>query len=107
MEEKKPTENYKDEKQSSIDSLKNDAERVKEKYSYDSPKTIQIINAIVGALVAGAICFVWVLVMLLIISFVSLSYIHMGFESMLVVSIIVGCVAVLLFGFFRLKKVLK
>jgi len=87
---------YQDEKQKSAEILKEKAKKIKGKYSLESPMPIKIINSIISVLFTGIISFAWMLLMLMIISFVSLSYLHFKIDTMLLVSIVFGILAAII-----------
>lgn len=98
---------YKDDKQKSVNALKEDAKSMKEKYSLDTPKPVRVAKIVFGTLLAGAFAFGWLLVMLLIVSFVFLSYVHITFDKMLVISAIFGVAIATVYGVFKVKNMLK
>ena len=81
-----------DEKQNSVNALKEAADRVKNEDYEDKlgvkDGAVDILTVAVSALVG----FGWMMLMLLIISFVSLSYIHFDIKTMLIVSVLTGVI---------------
>jgi len=98
---------YNDDKQESVNSLKAGAKHVKDNYSLETPKPVQIAKLVFGTILAGAFAFGWLLTMLLIASFVLLSYMHMTFDKMLVISAIFGGVIAIVYVVLKLRNVLK
>ncbi len=77
---------------SSIENLKKAAEKAKEA-NYEGKLEIKdIVLDILGFFVRIAIGFGWMMLMLLIISFVSLGYFHFKIESMILVSVITAVI---------------
>ena len=66
------------------------AEKVKKENYEEKFDVKDVVKDIIFFFIAVAIGFGWMLVMLLIISFVSLGYIHMNIDKMIIVSIICG-----------------
>lgn len=60
-----------------------------------------------GTALAGAFAFGWLLMMLLIVSFVFVSYIHITFDKMIVISVIFGVVIAAVYGVFQVRNMLK
>ena len=91
---------YKDKKQESVNNLKDISAEYPQK-----PFTAQdIVMDIIMLFVTTAVAFGWTLIMLLIFSFVTLSYVHIEIETMLLISTVV---AVVWFVVDVVKKVVK
>lgn len=91
---------YKDKKQESVNNLKDISAEYPQK-----PFTAQdVVMDIIMLFVTTAVAFGWTLIMLLIFSFVTLSYVHIEIETMLLISTVV---AVVWFVVDVVKKVVK
>ena len=91
---------YKDKKQESVNNLKDISAEYPQK-----PFTAQdVVMDIIMLFVTTAVAFGWTLIMLLIFSFVTLSYVHIEIEMMLLISTMV---AVVWFVVDVVKKVVK
>lgn len=91
---------YKDKKQESVNNLKDISTEYPQK-----PFTAQdVVMDIIMLFVTTAVAFGWTLIMLLIFSFVTLSYVHIEIEMMLLISTMV---AVVWFVVDVVKKVVK
>ncbi len=91
---------YKDKKQESVNNLKDISAEYPQK-----PFTAQdVVMDIIMLFITTAIAFGWTLIMLLIFSFVTLSYVHIEIETMLLISTVV---AVVWFVVDVVKKVVK
>ncbi len=66
-----------------------------------------IIKDIIFAIIVGVLSFGWFLIMLLIISFVTVSYLHFEIEKMIVASVIFGIGAMILSAVSKAKKYIK
>ena len=79
-------------KQNSVDALKKAADKIKEE-KYDEKLDVKDVAVdILGIVFRALIGFGWMMLMLLIISFVSLSYIHFEIKTMILVSVLTGVV---------------
>ena len=79
---------YKDKKQESVNNLKDISAEYPQK-----PFTAQdVVMDIIMLFVTTAVAFGWTLIMLLIFSFVTLSYVHIEIETMLLISTVVAVV---------------
>lgn len=77
---------YKDKKQESVNNLKDISAEYPQK-----PFTAQdVVMDIIMLFVTTAVAFGWTLIMLLIFSFVTLSYVHIEIETMLLISTVVA-----------------
>ncbi|MCI5954365.1 MAG: hypothetical protein MRZ49_07320 [Lachnospiraceae bacterium] len=72
------------EKQNSVEILKRIAVQVEENQKSRPVDKLDIVKDILGFFAAVALGYGWALLMLLIISFVTLGYLHMRFDRMLV-----------------------
>lgn len=91
---------YKDKKHESVNNLKDISAEYPQK-----PFTAQdVVMDIIMLFVTTAVAFGWTLIMLLIFSFVTLSYVHIEIETMLLISTVV---AVVWFVVDVVKKVVK
>jgi hypothetical protein len=91
---------YKDKKQESVNNLKDISAEYPQK-----PFTAQdVVMDIIMLFVTTAVAFGWTLIMLLIFSFVTLSYVHIEIGRMLLISTVV---AVVWFVVDIVKKVVK
>lgn len=91
---------YKDKTQESVNNLKDISAEYPQK-----PFTAQdVVMDIIMLFVTTAVAFGWTLIMLLIFSFVTLSYVHIEIETMLLISTVV---AVVWFVVDVVKKVVK
>jgi hypothetical protein len=79
-------------KQNSVEALKQAADKVKENNYEDKLDVKDVAVDILGVVFKALIGFGWMMLMLLIISFVSLSYIHFEIKTMFIVSILTGAV---------------
>ncbi|MBQ3795840.1 MAG: hypothetical protein II842_06080 [Butyrivibrio sp.] len=83
---------YHDDKKDFVESLKKSANKVKEE-KYDEKLDVKDVAVdILSVLFKALVGFGWMMLMLLIISFVSLSYIHFEIKTMFIVSILTGVV---------------
>ena len=73
-------------KQNAVESLKKLAGQVEEQQKNRPVDKLDIVKDVLGFFAAVALGYGWALLMLLIISFVSLGYLHMKFDRMLVLS---------------------
>lgn len=102
--DKNLSELYKDDKQDSVESLKAQAERISREYP-DRPFTAKdVVLDIIFFFVYIAGAFVWSLGMLLIISFVTVSYLHFNIKYMIIFSV---AVAIAVGIYYVIKKVKK
>ena len=91
--------------QNAISILKSDSEeaayrRAKE----DEFNPLNLLKGILGFVFVVAIAFGWMILMLLIISFVSLSYLHFNIDVMLYVSAFFAAVCVVIYIFSKIRK---
>lgn len=98
---------YTDEKQETIKSLQGSAEHVRQEYPANAVRTADYVKAVLGFFVVTAAGFGWMLLMLLIVSFVTLSYLHFNIGKMLVASGIFAAVVAVIYVVFTIKKFSK
>lgn len=89
-EEKKLSELYTDEKQASVDLLKEKANRIAEDYPSKPFTTKDIVLDVIFFFVTVLLAFGWGMLMLLIISFVTLSYLHFDIRFMIIFSVLLS-----------------
>lgn len=75
-----------------FEELKLQAEKAKEEYENATFTKFDVVRDIIGFFVIIAIAFGWMMLMLLIVSFVTVSYLHFTFDGMLIASGIVTAV---------------
>ena len=98
---------YKDEIQDTVRSMQKSADDMTENY-HDHPYTAgDIVRDIIMFFVTVGVTFGWLLIMQLIISFVFLSYIHMKFDNMLIVSIVGAVLAAVVYGIVKSRKYIR
>lgn len=95
---------YKDETQESVNALKEQLDRINTLYPQKPFTTRDVVLDIIFLFVTTALAFGWMLLMLLIISFVTLSYIHMEIDMMLVVSAVFAAVISVVYIIKKVKK---
>ena len=91
---------YKDEKQESVNKLKD----ISAEYPQKPFTTQDVVMDVIMLFVTTAIAFGWMLIMLLIFSFVTLSYIHIEIGTMLLISTIFAAV---IFVVYIVRKIVK
>ena len=91
---------YKDEKQDSVNKLKD----ISAEYPQKPFTTQDVVMDVIMLFVTTAIAFGWMLIMLLIFSFVTLSYIHIEIGTMLLISTIFAAV---IFVVYIVRKIVK
>lgn len=67
----------------------------------------QILTSIAIGLILMAAAAGWVMLMLLIISFMSLGYLHFNIKWMIVIAVIAAIITGIIFTIFRIKKYKK
>ncbi len=83
-----PSEMYTDETQELVRSMQESADRMTEAY-HDNPYDVRdIIKDIIFFFITVIGAFGWLMIMLLIISFVSLSYLHLKIDKMIIASVV-------------------
>ena len=97
------TDFYHDEKQESVNVLKTQAEVIAAENREAQHSTFDIVKDILGFFFMTALAFAWLMIMLLIISFVTLSYIHFDIRYMIIASIIFA-IAVAIYYIHRMSK---
>lgn len=91
---------YKDEKQESVNKLKD----ISAEYPQKPFTTQDVVMDVIMLFVTTVIAFGWMLIMLLIFSFVTLSYIHIEIGTMLTISTIFAAV---IFVVYIVRKTVK
>ncbi len=98
---------YTDDTQALVRSMQESADEMTEKY-HDNPYSVRdIILDIILFFVTVAGAFGWLMLMLLIVSFVSLSYLHMKIDKMIVASVIFAVAAGVFYIVMKSKKYRK
>ena len=95
---------YGDETQESVKRFKKDAERIQEMYPGDEFTTKDIVTDIVFFFVSVALAYGWMLLMLLIVSFVTLSYIHFEYSVMKIAASVFATVIALVYIISKVRK---
>ena len=95
---------YGDETQESVKRFKKDAERIQEMYPGDEFTTKDIVTDIVFFFVSVALAYGWMLLMLLIVSFVTLSYIHFEYSVMKIAASVFAAVIALVYIISKVRK---
>ena len=91
-------------KTDAVRNLQTTAEKIKEQ-GYDQKKDLRdIVKTVILFFLAVGIGFGWMMLMLLIISFVSLGYLHMHFDRMIIISVISAGLVGIWYIFVNLKK---
>lgn len=98
---------YKDELQESVEILKRTASMVEEQYPSDKIGVKDIVMDILFFFLTVAGAFGWMLLMLLIISFVTLSYLHFEIAGMLLISAIFASIIAIYYIVKKAGKYLK
>lgn len=91
---------YQDETQKSVERLREAAAKISEEKYEEKIDVRDVVKDILFFFLSVAIGFAWMLIMQLIISFVSLGYLHMNIEKMIIVSF----VCAFLVGIFNIYK---
>lgn len=68
---------------------------------------LNLFKDVLGFLFVVAIAFGWMILMLLIISFVSLSYLHFNIDTMINISLVFAAIAGLLYILLKVKEGIK
>ncbi len=98
---------YRDETQDTIRSLQESADRMTENY-HDNPFGARdIITDIIFFFVVTATAFGWLLLMLLIVSFVAHTYIHLKIDKMILASAIFAVVAAVVYIIKKAQKYIR
>ncbi len=102
--ESKLSDLYTDETQELVRSMQKNADEMNEKY-HDNPFTARdIILDIIMFFVCVAGAFGWMMLMLLIISFISLSYLHFKIDKMMIVSVIAAIATAVVYIVLKARK---
>ena len=98
---------YEDDTQQIVRSMQESADEMTEKY-HDNPYSVKdIILDIILFFVTVAVAFGWLMIMLLIVSFVSLSYLHMKFDKMIIASVIFAVAVGVFYVIMKSRKYVK
>ena len=97
-----PTELYDDATQEAVRRLKETAESAKE--DYRPYTTGEIVHDVIFFFVTVTVAFAWLLIILLIVSFVGMSYVHMKIGGMLIASAIFAICAAVWYGVRMTRK---
>lgn len=89
-----------DEKTEAVKHLQEAADKIREEDYEGRPDVKDVVKDIIFFFISVVFAFGWMMLMQLIISFVSLGYIHMDIDRMMIVSIICG----IIFGIYYLYK---
>ena len=101
------SEMYSDETHDLVRSMKESADRMTEAYHENPYDARDIITDIVFFFVVTVTAFVWLMLMLLIVSFVGHSYIHMKIDKMILVSVLFAIGAAVFYIVIKVKKYAK
>ena len=98
---------YKDDSQKAMESLKKSADKMNEAYA-DNPFTRQdvVLDIVFFFIVTGA-AFGWLLLMLLIISFISMGYLKFKFKTMVIAAVIFAVAVAVFYIFKKINKYKK
>lgn len=94
---------YTDEKQKDIEAFKGKMEELKEEYTGEN-KTLDTVKAILGFFAAVILAFGWMLLMLLLVSFVSLSYFHFEIGKMILFSALFAIAIGIVYVISKIRK---
>ena len=95
---------YTDETQGEIEKLKEEA-KAAAKFEEEHPfGALDIVKDIIFFFVVTAVAFGWMLLMLLIVSFVTLSYLHFEFSVMVTVSVITAIIVAIAYLIIKVNK---
>ncbi len=95
---------YTDETQELVRSMQKSADEMTEKYHANPFSVRDIVLDIIMFFVCVAGAFGWMMLMLLIISFVSLSYLHFKFDKMVLASVIAAIVTAIVYIILKARK---
>lgn len=88
----------------SVEAMKQTADRALEEASKHPFHTADVVRDILGFFVTTAIAFGWTLLMLLILSFISLGYLHFKFDHMVLCAAVVAAATAV---YYLVRKVNK
>ena len=95
---------YTDETQELVRSMQKSADEMTEKYHANPFSVRDIVLDIIMFFVCVAGAFGWMLLMLLIVSFISLSYLHFKFDKMVLASVIAAIVTAIVYIILKARK---
>ncbi len=95
---------YTDETQELVRSMQKSADEATEKYHANPFSVRDVVLDIIMFFVCVAGAFGWMMLMLLIVSFISLSYLHFKFDKMVLASVIAAIVTAIVYIIFKARK---
>lgn len=104
MEKKDLSKLYTDDTQETIHSMQKSADEMTEKYHANPFSVRDVVLDIIMFFVCVAGAFGWMLLMLLIVSFISLSYLHFKFDKMVLASVIAAIVTAIVYIILKARK---
>ena len=94
-----------DAKQRAIDIIKTDSEEAAYRRAKENEcNPLNLLKDIMGLVFVAGIAFGWMILMLLILSFVSLSYLHFNIDSMINVSVVFAVICSAIYIFSKVRK---
>ena len=104
MEKKDLSKLYTDDTQEAIHSMQKSADEMTEKYHANPFSVRDVVLDIIMFFVCVAGAFGWMMLMLLIVSFISLSYLHFKFDKMVLASVIAAIVTAIVYIILKARK---
>jgi len=104
MEKKDLSKLYTDDTQEAIHSMQKSADEMTEKYHANPFSVRDVVLDIIMFFVCVAGAFGWMMLMLLIVSFISLSYLHFKFDKMVLASVIAAIVVAVVYIVLKARK---
>ena len=106
MEEEKRTSEqlYDDELQASVRNLQKEADEAMEKAREEGIAFTDVVKDLILFVLTTALAFGWLLVMLLIVSFVSMGYLHMQLRHMLIASAVFAVIYAAVYVWKKIRK---
>ncbi len=104
MEKKDLSKLYTDDTQEAIRSMQKSADEATEKYHANPFSVRDVVLDIIMFFVCVAGAFGWMMLMLLIVSFISLSYLHFKFDKMVLASVIAAIVTAIVYIILKARK---
>ena len=95
---------YTDETQELVRSMQKSADEATEKYHANPFSVRDVVLDIIMFFVCVAGAFGWMMLMLLIVSFISLSYLHFKFDKMVIASVIAAIVTAIVYIILKARK---
>ncbi len=95
---------YTDETQELVRSMQKSADEATEKYHANPFSVRDVVLDIIMFFVCVAGAFGWMMLMLLIVSFISLSYLHFKFDKMVLASVIAAIVTAIVYIILKARK---